>query len=55
MLMDDSVNYFGNLISEKYLELTRGLKPWAIVFGGTDKIYSFGTPLRNRAVHVHGW
>ena len=37
LLVDHPVYYLGNLILGKYLELTRGLKPWALVSGATDQ------------------
>lgn len=37
LLVDHPVYYLGNLILGKYLELTRGLKPWALVSSASDK------------------
>ncbi|MBT5496197.1 MAG: hypothetical protein HOK54_10675, partial [Alphaproteobacteria bacterium] len=37
LLVDHPVYYLGNLILGKYLELTRGLKPWALVSSATDQ------------------
>ena len=37
LLVDHPVYYLGNLIVGKYLELTRGLKPWALVSSATDQ------------------
>ena len=37
LLVDHPVYYLGNLVLAKYLELTRGLKPWALVSSAEDK------------------
>lgn len=36
LLVDHPVYYLGNLVLAKYLELTKGLKPWALVSSAED-------------------
>ena len=37
LLVDHPVYYLGNLVLAKYFELTRGLKPWALVSSASDR------------------